>query len=261
MSHAAWSSLPSGTGRRRVGIRFGLRFGLFIGLIAGILGSAAPGFAASHIVQARNYAFIAPAGGSALSVAVGDEVTWIVSSAPGTEPHTVTSGAPFAIDNRFPDHPATDGFLMPGDSFTTTFATAGTFPYFCELHPEQMTGTVTVGAAATPAPTKAPTPQPTLQVTAPPSPTPAPTPIPTPLASPSLDASASDLPSPQVSPSATAAASATPAGTPPPTGGSGEAGSGADAGPLPIVLAGLIGVGLVAGLLAARRRGRAGRAG
>ena len=41
-------------------------------------------------------------------------------------------------------------------SETVTFDTAGTFAYVCSIHP-QMTGSVVVEAAATPAPTAAPT--------------------------------------------------------------------------------------------------------
>ena len=39
------------------------------------------------------------------------------------------------------------GIMTVGDEFSTTFGTAGTFDYFCAIHPE-MTGTVTVSEAA-----------------------------------------------------------------------------------------------------------------
>jgi hypothetical protein len=45
-----------------------------------------------------------------------------------------------------------------------TFQTAGTFPYYCTIHPE-MTGTVVVQVAATPAPTRPATSGPTAPPT------------------------------------------------------------------------------------------------
>lgn len=138
-----------------------------------ILASAGPGWAAELIVQARNYEFVAPGGGSSLTVRVGDRVTWVASG----DPHTVTSGAPGAIDDRFADRPASIGFLLPGDSFTTTFTTPGTYSYFCEVHPDQMDGVVTVVPASTPASTPAPTRTPAPP--AGPRPTPRPSPGPT----------------------------------------------------------------------------------
>ena len=51
----------------------------------------------------------------------------------GEAPHTVTD-ATGSFDS---------GFLMTGDAYERTFPSAGTFAYFCTIHPE-MTGTVTV---------------------------------------------------------------------------------------------------------------------
>jgi len=224
------------------------------------LALALPGLAAGHTVQAVNYQFIAPGGGASLTVIVGDEVTWEAAG----DPHTVTSGTPGAIDNRFPDRPAAEGFLLAGSSFTTTFTAAGTYPYFCEVHFETMTGTVVVVAAATPAPTQAPTPPPT------PPPTPAPTLVPTPVATPvstpapSPDPSAVGASPSASSPSVSSRPSPTPGGTteaspspstmPLPTGPGPGAGPGAGAGALPIAVAGIAAAGLVGGLLLARRR-------
>ncbi|TAK01956.1 MAG: hypothetical protein EPO36_03815 [Chloroflexota bacterium] len=234
----------------------------------GLLIEADPGLAAGHIVQAINYRYVAAGGGSSLTVTVGDQVTWHASG----EPHSVTSGAPGAIDDRFADSPASGGLLLDGDSFTTTFPSIGTFPYFCEIHPEQMSGSVTVLSAATPAPTPAPTKTPT------PAPTPRPTPRPTPAPTPAVvatagpteattrspDASpattqpsgtASDEPgnSPSSSPSSSPSADATarPAGD--------ESGaSGGGPGGLAVVIAGLLALGLVGGMVLARRRRGAG---
>jgi plastocyanin len=231
------------------------------------LALAWPGLAAGHTVQAVDYQFIAPGGGSSLTVTVGDQVTWEAAG----DPHTVTSGTPGAIDNRFPDRPAAEGFLLAGTSFTTTFAAPGTYPYFCEVHFETMTGTVIVVAATTPAPTKAPTPAPTPQPT--PRPTPAPTPQPTqpptPAAtstpqastSPSPDSSAPGSPSPAPSPSETSIGSPTAVATAAPSGGSGAPASGDGPGLLLVAIVALAAAGLAGGLLLARRRRGSGAAG
>ena len=63
----------------------------------------------------------------------GDTITWVNE---GNHPHTVTSD-----DGQFDSE-----VFNPGESFTVTFPEAGTFPYYCEIHPS-MTGSVTVGAA------------------------------------------------------------------------------------------------------------------
>jgi plastocyanin len=59
-------------------------------------------------------------------------VTWTNND---SAQHTVTqdpAGSGFA-----------SGALTPGSTFENTFDTAGTFEYFCEIHPS-MTGTVVV---------------------------------------------------------------------------------------------------------------------
>ncbi|MGE5594746.1 MAG: plastocyanin/azurin family copper-binding protein [Hyphomicrobiales bacterium] len=56
-------------------------------------------------------------------------------------PHTATSDAGVS--------PAFDtGMLQPGQSGSVTFNSAGTFTYFCQVHPN-MHGTITVQAAST----------------------------------------------------------------------------------------------------------------
>ena len=71
---------------------------------------------------------------SELTIQPGETVTWTNN---GNHPHTVT-----ADDGSFDS-----GTLQPGESYSHTFPQAGTFSYFCEIHPF-MTGSVTVGAAA-----------------------------------------------------------------------------------------------------------------
>jgi len=66
----------------------------------------------------------------AVEVVAGDTVTWSNDDSGG---HTVT-----AVEGGFDS-----GIMTVGEAFSTTFETAGTFDYFCAIHPE-MTGTVTV---------------------------------------------------------------------------------------------------------------------
>ncbi len=70
---------------------------------------------------------------SGLTVSAGSTVTWTNS---GAAPHTVT-----AVDGS-----SDSGFLFSGAGYSKTFPTAGTFGYFCTLHPD-MTGTITVTAS------------------------------------------------------------------------------------------------------------------
>ena len=78
-----------------------------------------------------------------VTIQVGDSVTWTNEDSVA---HTATAG-----DGSFDT-----GSIANGASDTVTFDSAGTFAYICSIHP-QMTGSVVVEAAATPAPTAAPT--------------------------------------------------------------------------------------------------------
>ncbi len=84
-----------------------------------------------------------------LEVAVGTEVTW--KNADEGVAHTATSGkggsnaVPGVSDGK-PNKPdgLFDGDLPDaGDTFSFTFEKAGTYPYFCEIHPS-MTAEITV---------------------------------------------------------------------------------------------------------------------
>lgn len=118
------------------------------GLLLVALGIAAPALAATIAVSIADKAFD-PAG---IVVAEGDTVTWTVTKTIG-EGHTVTSGKPTDASpgsifdsgikniNQLKDNGAT---------FSFKFDKAGTYSYFCQVHPS-MVGTVTVEAAgATP---------------------------------------------------------------------------------------------------------------
>ncbi len=84
---------------------------------------------------------------TSLTVPIGSTVTWGNN---GLAPHTVTDRAG-SFDS---------GFIDPGATYQRTFATEGTFDYFCTLHPE-MTGTVLVsGSSGEPPPAAEPIPPP-----------------------------------------------------------------------------------------------------
>jgi len=78
---------------------------------------------------------------SVVSVDVGETVTW---SNDDTAAHTVTSGT--AADG--PDGIFDSSLFMAGASYEVTFDEAGTFDYFCMVHP-WMAGQVIVGAEGT----------------------------------------------------------------------------------------------------------------
>jgi len=212
--------------------------------------------AATVTVAAVNFEF-QPASRSAH---VGDVVRWTFAG----DPHTVTSGTPGSPDGRFDS-----GIKDPGASYQVTFDTAGTFRYFCQIHPEQMTGTIVVTAGTEPAPTPTakPTAKPTARPTARPtaSPTTPPTVRPTataspsaaPTASPPASAGATASASPSIAPTGSAVPSGTGEGlSPSPTVEpvAGDATAGVD--PVPIAL-GILVLGLIAaGGLAFARRSR-----
>ena len=74
-----------------------------------------------------------------VTVDVGGEVTW---SNDDTAAHTVTAGS--AVDG--PSGVFDSSLFMAGTTFSHTFEEAGTFPYFCMVHP-WMQGVVIVGEA------------------------------------------------------------------------------------------------------------------
>ena len=57
--------------------------------------------------------------------------------------HTITSGNPGASDGIFGS-----GTLEEDDSFEVTFADAGTFAYYCTIHPDSMRATIEVADGA-----------------------------------------------------------------------------------------------------------------
>jgi plastocyanin len=109
--------------------------------------NAVPAASSSSAVKVTisNYAF-SP---KSLTVSVGTTVTWTNED---SVPHTVTvTSGPVKFDS---------GLLQKGQSWSYTFRTAGSYSYYCSVHPD-MTGSVAVTPVSTPTPTTAPTPSPT----------------------------------------------------------------------------------------------------
>jgi len=98
---------------------------------------------------------------SSVTIRPGDQVRWTWSSSG----HSTTSGSP-GLPNGIWD----SGIHNQGATFTRTFNSAGTFPYYCTPHGGccNMVGTVTVVNAS---PTPSPTPMPTATPSATPTPT------------------------------------------------------------------------------------------
>jgi len=112
-------------------------------------------------------------GTNPLVIAVGTTVTWVNTDSIA---HTATS------DTGVWD----SGVLNPGQNFSFTFSTPGTFPYHCTIHgAASMSGTIQVtGATPTPtpsvSPSATPSPSPSPSASATPTPTPTMTTIPVP---------------------------------------------------------------------------------
>jgi plastocyanin len=92
--------------------------------------TAAPATAARAGIDISGFAFKT----ATLDVTKGTTVTW---SNKDNTTHHVTSGTSPTSDGTF------DGAVAAGGTFSFTFNDAGTFKYFCSIHPS-MTGTITV---------------------------------------------------------------------------------------------------------------------
>ena len=93
-----------------------------------------------------------------VTIDVGDSITWTA----GGDAHTVTFVPPAGMPPANPGAPVggttydgtsvvSSGILIPHTTYTLTFTAAGSFPYFCLLHPG-MHGMVVVQPAGTPYP-------------------------------------------------------------------------------------------------------------
>jgi plastocyanin len=112
-------------------------------VIAAILVVGASGIAGGATVMVQ----VAPGGDFSfspfsVSINAGDTVQWVWKSK--AMPHSVTSGSGGVSNGLF------DSGIHQSNTFTFshTFPTAGTFPYFCSVHFTAMKGTVTVAAAS-----------------------------------------------------------------------------------------------------------------
>lgn len=94
---------------------------------------AAPPAQTANAVQIQSFAF----NPNSLTAPVGTTVTWTNND---SAPHTAT-----ARDGSFDT-----GQMAQGESKSVTLNTAGTFEYFCAVHP-RMVATLIVGAAQAPA--------------------------------------------------------------------------------------------------------------
>jgi plastocyanin len=90
-----------------------------------------------------------------VTITAGDTVTWTNRDA--------------AAHSARVNGVGTTAVLTQGQSGSLPFMSVGTFPYDCGIHGASMMGTVTVRAAATPAPTPVPTQRPTVAPTVPPT--------------------------------------------------------------------------------------------
>ena len=88
------------------------------------------------MVAMRNIAF----NPAAITIRAGQTVVWQNDD---TAPHTTTSGScPGGVCAPMPGWDS--GTLNPGQSYSHTFATTGTFSYYCRIHGAMMQGTIVV---------------------------------------------------------------------------------------------------------------------
>jgi plastocyanin len=116
--------------RLRTNIILGLAFGISLPLASGCGGRQANAAAQEspgvHSISIDNFSF----GPMEMTVAPGTRVTWINRD---DVPHTVVS-----IDHKFKSQA-----LDTDEKFSFTFEEAGTYEYFCSVHPK-MTGKIIV---------------------------------------------------------------------------------------------------------------------
>jgi plastocyanin len=112
-----------------------------------------PVLAAEHAVAIAGKAF-EPA---TITVAPGDTVTWTVTTSIG-EAHSVTSGKQGEPNAGSVFDSGVDALQNDGQTYQRTFAEAGTFDYYCIVHPADMTGQVIVAAPGSSPPAAEPPP-------------------------------------------------------------------------------------------------------
>jgi plastocyanin len=70
-----------------------------------------------------------------VNVKVGQKVIWTNND---SVQHTITSGAPGSPDSGKEFDSGLTKLINKGESFEHTFTKAGTFPYYCQLHPTML---------------------------------------------------------------------------------------------------------------------------
>jgi len=122
------------------------RLALVAGLFAAAASVVVPALASSAAVSIVGTSF-QPA---TITVAAGGTVTWTTTQSIGQQ-HSVTSGKPGDPDSG-KVFDSGIGLQDNGQSFQFTFNTPGTYDYYCQVHPTQMTGQIVVTAAGGSAP-------------------------------------------------------------------------------------------------------------
>lgn len=80
----------------------------------------------------------------AVTVPAGTKIVWSNAETNGV-PHNIVSGMVEGTMAHADGAFGSTALFNPGQTFEHTFASAGTFHYYCSVHPQQMTGTITVG--------------------------------------------------------------------------------------------------------------------
>lgn len=123
--------------------------GLAFAAVALVWVSGAPAGAAGHHVEMENYAF-SP---RSLTVQRGDSVTWMNHDEAPHDAKTTSGPASFHSP-----------MLEQGGSWTHTFNSAGTYSYYCTVHPDMKASIVVTAPEPPPAPkptrSKEPEPEP-----------------------------------------------------------------------------------------------------
>ncbi len=133
-------------GGRRHAVRIRSVAALLAAAFVLTMASGGPALAASVTIGDN---FYSP---NSVTISVGQSVPWTYIS--GSTIHSVT-----ADNGSFNSSPGCPGdvnaCMHPGDSYSHTFSTAGTFSYHCLVHGFAMSGTVVVsgGGGSTPPPT------------------------------------------------------------------------------------------------------------
>jgi plastocyanin len=111
---------------------------------------------------------------STVTVLPGETVIWTFQGTPHSTTSNATSG-PEVWDSTI--------VVVTGQTFSHTFTTPGTYPYYCKVH-SSPTGTTMNGVVIVAPATPTPTPSPAVTSTSTPTPSPAPTSTPTGLGGP-----------------------------------------------------------------------------